>query len=172
MQEQKFKADAGKPDHSLLELGFPNALAFVQATLDYGAKKYEAHSWRKVPNALARYDAAARRHRKDRDRAVSAELHSLSGVCNAPLNIMARDTESGLPHIAHELFNLMAVIELWLERNPIDVQRMLKYNEPPTEHKQPLMPAIMPIAPTLPFGCAPTPMEPRDTFNTLGGARD
>jgi len=140
MQEQKFKADAGKPDHSLLELGFPNALAFVQATLDYGAKKYEAHSWRKVPDGLSRYDKAARRHRKDRDRAIAHEMlrKDTPPIKPAPLHgVMALDPESGLPHIAHELFNLMAVIELWLENNPgVNPQMMLQYTEPPTEHKQ------------------------------------
>lgn len=133
MQDQKFKADAGKPDHSLLELGFPNALALVQATLDYGAKKYEAHSWRKVPDAFDRYDKAARRHRRDRDRIVGMRGKS---------NFLYHDDESGLPHIAHELFNLMAQIELYLQDNPqIDFAQLLKFNEPPTAHKQSEPPA-------------------------------
>jgi Domain of unknown function (DUF5664) len=125
MHDQMFKADAGKPDHSLLEVGFPNALAFVQATLDYGAIKYEAHSWRKVPDAFNRYDKAARRHRNQRDGAVSWNN-----------DFLYPDYESGLPHIAHELFNLMAQIELYLQDHPgIDVRRVLKFNPPPTAHK-------------------------------------
>jgi hypothetical protein len=125
MQDQKFKADAGKPDHSLLELGFPNALAFVQATLDYGAKKYEAHSWRKVPDAFNRYDKAARRHRNQRD----------AGMMYGA-GFIYPDDESGLPHVAHELFNLMAQVELYLQDNPmIDVRKVLTPKEPPTAHK-------------------------------------
>lgn len=121
MSDQRYKADAGKPDHSLLECGFPIALAFVQATLDYGAKKYEAHSWRNVPDASRRYDKAARRHRVQRDRA--GEL-------------LATDDESGLPHVAHELFNLMAQIELYFQDMPqVDPYKFTAYNEPPQEHK-------------------------------------
>lgn len=132
MDDQQFKADGGKPDHSLLELGFPNALAFVQATLDYGAKKYEAHSWRNVPNGLERYDKAARRHKKDRDLAMA--WYMARGAPN--YGHFTTDQESGLPHIAHELFNLMAVIELVLQKNPdIDVSAILTPNEPPQEHK-------------------------------------
>lgn len=128
MGDQKFKADAGKPDHSLLECGFPIALAFVQATLDYGAKKYEAHSWRKVPDASSRYDKAARRHRVLRDRS--------QNIVREP-NILAKDDESGLPHIAHELFNLMAQIELVFQDRPdLNPWDYTVAKEPPQEHKK------------------------------------
>lgn len=127
MNDQKFKADAGKPDHSLLEVGFPNALAMIQATLDYGAVKYEAHSWRKVPDGFKRYDKAARRHRNQRD-AITAAL--------GPRTFLYPDDESGLPHVAHELFNLMAQIELYLQDHPgISIKELLKFNPPPTAHK-------------------------------------
>ena len=133
MSDQKFKADAGKVDHSLLELGFPNALAFVEATLMYGAEKYEAHSWRRVPDAFNRYDKAARRHRRERDRAMAIYL---SGYQDPKHAFVVKDEESNLPHIAHELFNLMAQIELFLQDNPcLSVDEMLKYYKPPTEHK-------------------------------------
>lgn len=125
--EQKFKADRGKPQHSLLERGFPRALGLMQATLDYGAKKYEAHSWRKVPDAMRRYDEAARRHRRDRD---------------MERDFMCKDAESGLPHVAHELCNLMAQIELYFQQEPSKAhldklyKELCTYNEPPQEHKQ------------------------------------
>ena len=133
MDNQKFKADAGKVDHSLLELGFPNALAFVEATLMYGAEKYEANSWRKVPDAFNRYDKAARRHRRERDRAMA---NYLVGHRRPEHAFVVKDAESNLPHIAHELFNLMAQIELFFQNNPqISVDAMLEYHKPPTEHK-------------------------------------
>ena len=133
MSDQKFKADAGKVDHSLLELGFPNALAFVEATLMYGAKKYAAHSWRNVPDAFNRYDKAARRHRRARD--VTMARFQLQGI--APkYAFIVKDDESNLPHVAHELFNLMAQIELFMQYTKgIDINEILQYNEPPTEHK-------------------------------------
>jgi hypothetical protein len=49
---------------------------------------------------------------------------------------MALDHESGLPHIAHELFNLMAQIELYVAANPgIDFKSMLEFKQPPQDHK-------------------------------------
>ena len=134
--DQEFKADAGKTDPSLLEQGFPRALRLVQATLDYGAKKYEAHSWRQVPNALARYNVAARRHRQARD----MDSHPREGF-HAVLE--SCDHESGLPHIAHEIFNLLAMIELDLaaheDQSAADatLNRIISQaKEPPVSHKQ------------------------------------
>jgi hypothetical protein len=50
---------------------------------------------------------------------------------------MATDHESGLPHVAEELFNLMAQIELYVAANPgIDFKSMLEFKQPPQDHKQ------------------------------------
>lgn len=126
--DQEFKADGGKSDPTLFDIGFPVAREFVQATLDYGAVKYEAHSWRKVPDAFNRYGKAAARHRQRR---------LLSQMIEGNHGFMEADHESGLPHIAHELFNLMAQIELWIKDHPhIDWRKMLEYNDPPTDHKK------------------------------------
>jgi hypothetical protein len=128
MTDQKFKADAGKADPTLFDEGFPIARMFIQSTLDYGAIKYEAHSWRKVPGAFKRYGKAGARHR---------EARMLAQMRNRDHGFMALDHESGLPHIAHELFNLMAQIELYVAANPaIDFNSMLEFNQPPQEHKQ------------------------------------
>ena len=133
MEEQKFKADAGKAKPDLLEMGFPKALRLVQATLEYGAKKYEAHSWRTVPNGMERYNRAGRRHRQERDLIAdpSQNFYAVLEGC---------DHESGLPHIAHELFNLMAMIELDFQDHP-DPDKLLQdllsaMKEPPTSHKE------------------------------------
>lgn len=134
--DQEFKADGGKTEPDLLEQGFPRALRLVQATLDYGKKKYEAHSWQKVPNAIARYNKASRRHRQERD----LEASSADGF-HAILE--ATDAESGLPHIAHEIVCLLMLIELDLASN-VDISAansamraiIDRMKEPPTAHKQ------------------------------------
>jgi hypothetical protein len=60
----------------------------------YGAKKYEAHSWRKAENALQVYTDAMFRH-------LAAYLRGEE-----------RDPESGLRHVAHARWNLGAIMEL------------------------------------------------------------
>ncbi len=120
--DQEFKADGGKSNPLLLEQGFSNALEHVNRTLDYGAIKYEAHSWRNVPNGIDRYDAAARRHRRARDQGE------------------ATDQESFLLHRAHEIVCLLMAFELELddhERNGVDTRSYLEFNtNPPQSHKQ------------------------------------
>lgn len=130
MNDQLFKADAGKPMPDLLTLGMQRALRLVQATMEYGAQKYEEHSWRDVPNAEARYFRACARHNQER-------MMCMNGQGNARPILEGADSESGLPHIAHEVFNLLALMELQIAEMPYDVyQRMLKFNPPPLDHKQ------------------------------------
>lgn len=112
MTDQTFKADAGKSDPCLLERGCPRALAAVNRVLDYGAEKYAAHSWQGVE--VARYDSAARRHRRARD---LGEDH---------------DYESGLLHLAHEAANLLFQLEMKCRERGVD---FLTYNPPPVGHK-------------------------------------
>ncbi len=115
--DQEFKADGGKPNPTLLEVGCTRALRAVQATLDYGNIKYEAHSWKKVPDGEARYDAAARRHRIARD---MGEL---------------QDEESWLPHLAHEIVNNLFLLEMMILARPN--KAYTRFNpEPPQDHKE------------------------------------
>lgn len=112
---QNLKADGGKTNPLLLEKGMTLALMCVNRTLDYGAIKYEAHSWMRVPDAIQRYDAAARRHRQLRD---TGQTH---------------DDESGLPHLAHEIVCNLMVLELTIKQGQgVD---WFSFNEPPTDHK-------------------------------------
>lgn len=118
LNDQKFKADGGKSQPTLLEKDMVHALAAVQATLDYGAQKYEARSWQNVDPA--RYDDAARRHRIAVDRGE------------------AKDRESNLLHTAHqiicELFQLEMYIREELKKDPsFDYT---SFNKPPTAHKE------------------------------------
>ncbi len=74
--------------------GMPTAVLSVVQVLSFGAQKYEAHSWRQVENGLERYTDALYRH--------------LNAYASGEVN----DTESGLPHLAHALTNLMFIFEL------------------------------------------------------------
>lgn len=125
---QLYKADGGKTRPALISIGFQRALRIVQATTDYGALKYEAHSWRKVPNAKERYLEAAERHRQERLLAqTGSEFNSLASI----------DKESGLPHIAHEIFCLLAIMELELAEHPeLSLEDICTFNLPPTDHKK------------------------------------
>lgn len=88
------KADAGKNRMALVLGGFATALTKVSEVGTFGANKYTDHGWRVVPNAEQRYMDAALRHM----------FEHLRGE--------ASDSDSGLPHLAHAAWNLLAVMEL------------------------------------------------------------
>lgn len=88
------KLDFGKPRPGLVLGDFAHALERVVEVGTYGANKYTDHGWLSVPNAISRYLDAAGRHRLKRER--GEEI----------------DDESGLPHLAHEAWNVLAVLEL------------------------------------------------------------
>jgi hypothetical protein len=114
--DQKFKADAGKLQGRLLFEGMPRALKLAMAFLSYGAQKYEAHSWRNVD--AERYKDAKARHMIDGETEFA-------------------DDESGLWHKAHELVNLMFLIELeTASMSDDEFRELLVYNKPPTSHKE------------------------------------
>jgi hypothetical protein len=85
------KKDAGKPRWELLPL---DPVEMVVRVLTFGAAKYSDDGWRKVENAKERYFGALLRH----------------------IFAFRRgewlDPESGLPHIAHALCNLVILYEL------------------------------------------------------------
>jgi len=97
MNDQSQKFDAGKSDPLLIEVDLVLALEAVNAVLDYGKSKYgQRGGWKGVE--LERYDAAARRHRRARDKGEDT------------------DDESGLPHIAHEVCNLLFQLQTALDK--------------------------------------------------------
>lgn len=117
MNDQKFKADAGKLKPSLLFEGVPRALMMTSAVLSYGAQKYEAHSWKGV--AAERYEDAFYRHLLDR----------LGGLG-------LTDDESGLLHRAHQVCNDLFLLELELQKlTPAKFKKLLRFNKPPQGHK-------------------------------------
>ena len=69
--DQAFKADGGKPNWYLLMsgkgcaaglAGVVRVLSFAVRPVAEGGKGYTEHSWRLVPNARERYEAAMYRH--------------------------------------------------------------------------------------------------------------
>jgi hypothetical protein len=86
----------GKNKMELVETGFPNAFLALGEVMSWAAdyKGYEPNDWKDIPDAKNSLLAAAARHRVKR----------LAG--------QAEDDESGLPHLYHEAFNVMAQLEL------------------------------------------------------------
>ena len=75
---------------------FARALTAVVEVGTFGANKYTAHGWIGVPNGLARYEDAKLRHMLKRNLGED------------------RDPDSGLLHLAHEAWNALATLDLYL----------------------------------------------------------
>jgi len=75
----------------------PRAETEMAEVLGFGARKYSADNWKKVPNLKRRYYAAARRH-------------MVKWWLGEKL-----DEESGRHHLAHALCCLMFILEIELE---------------------------------------------------------
>tara|TARA_R100000306_G_scaffold62564_1_gene73612 strand:+ start:24869 stop:25369 length:501 start_codon:yes stop_codon:yes gene_type:complete len=90
---QGMKFDTDKPRTGLMISGFSRALTEVAKVTTFGAKKYAPDNWRKVENGIERYRDAAYRH-------MLASAHQKN------------DEESGLPHLAHAAWCLLAMMEL------------------------------------------------------------
>ena len=87
-----------KNQMELVDTGFPNALMALGEVMTWAAKNkgYLANDWKDIPNPSMSLLGAASRHRNKR----------LKGE--------EFDDESGLPHLAHETFNVLAQLELLL----------------------------------------------------------
>lgn len=93
------KLDAGKILADLVIGDFAHALEEVTKVGTHGAQKYTEHGWISVPEGIKRYSNAAKRHYLKRKQ---GETH---------------DPDSGLPHLAHEAWNVLAVLELMLRES-------------------------------------------------------
>lgn len=90
---QKF--DGGKsPIYRGVLLQFPNAIDVCARASQYGANKYSWDNWSKVPDGIERYSDALLRHLA---REAAGEI---------------LDSDSGLPHHAHIVWNALARSEL------------------------------------------------------------
>lgn len=88
------KLDAGKNQVWLMLESFPHALEQVAKISTYGAQKYSRLGWVHVPDGETRYADAMARH--------LLEVAKGGDV----------DPESGLLHLAHAAWNVLAVLEL------------------------------------------------------------
>ncbi len=119
MSDQTIKADGGKLRPSLVIHDMARALLLVTACASYGCQKYAAKSWMTV--ARERYDDAGLRHM----------LEPAAGLGEV-------DTESGLLHEAHEVWNALARLELAVkDLSPDEFRALLAFRGPPTAHKTP-----------------------------------
>lgn len=90
------KYDNEKVQPLLILKDMARAIKAVSEVSTFGAKKYTEGGWLKVPNAVNRYENAGHRHMLDR-------------YCGIEC-----DEESRLLHLAHEAWNKLAVLELYL----------------------------------------------------------
>lgn len=88
------KDDDGKPIVEDVLGAFANALNLVAEIGTAGANKYTLHGWQHVPDGQARYFNAAGRHRLKRQGGEDV------------------DPESGQLHMGHELWSMLAAVEL------------------------------------------------------------
>lgn len=99
------KLDNGKPRAGLVLRDFGNALLEVSEVGTFGAEKYTPHGWLSVKNGEERYLDAAMRH----------------------LLMKGSDSESGIDHLAHAAWNILAVLELRYQK--LDTDERLKRDE-------------------------------------------
>lgn len=88
------KLDEGKLRPGLVLGGFARALTAVTAVGSFGAAKYTPSGWVSVPNGQERYHDAQLRH-------------WLKGHMGQEL-----DSDSGIDHLAHEAWNILARLDL------------------------------------------------------------
>lgn len=93
------KLDANKPMAGRLLGLFANALMEVAEVGTFGANKYTEGGWVEVPDGFKRYEDAQMRHYLKRH--MGEEL----------------DKDSGHYHLAHEAWNALAKLELYLRDN-------------------------------------------------------
>lgn len=93
------KADAGKLMPDLVFDGMANALHAVVEVASAGAVKYSEGGWMLVPDGFKRYNRAQGRHQLKR---AKGETH---------------DKDSGSLHLAHEAWNALAKLELYIRDN-------------------------------------------------------
>ena len=96
------KLDSGKVRPALVIQGFRKALLAVSEVGTFGAAKYTDDGWKSVPDGRKRYEDALYRH-------LLAE-----GV----------DEQSGLPHLAHAAWNLLAMLELETSQNDVACKKV------------------------------------------------
>jgi hypothetical protein len=90
------KVDSGKVRMHLITGGMARALTEVAKVGTFGAAKYTDGGWVHVPDGFRRYEDAQQRH--------AASRHMGEEY----------DKDSNLPHLAHEAWNALAKLDLYL----------------------------------------------------------
>lgn len=90
------KVDAGKVRMHLITGGMARAITEVAKIGTFGAAKYSDNGWVAVPDGFRRYEDAQQRH--------AAKRHMGETT----------DSDSGLLHLAHEAWNAMAKLDLYI----------------------------------------------------------
>lgn len=93
------------PMHMVID-GFPRALREVAKVMGWAAdvKGYKLHDWKNLPDADIEFPSAGNRHMIDNSIMKSEGTSAIERV----------DHESNLVHLAHEVFNKLAELELIL----------------------------------------------------------
>lgn len=96
----------GKVKMQLFDEAFPNAVMEIARMMSWAEeiKGYKPNDFKNLPNADVEFPAAASRHR------VKGFIQKATGI--APIDRV--DDESGIVHLAHAAFNIMAELELVL----------------------------------------------------------
>ena len=103
------KYDNGKPMVGTLVRIFASALLGIGACITFGQKKYpKSDNWKLVPNGIDRYTDSLMRH--------LTKFHSGEEF----------DTETGLPHLFHCGWNMLAIIEFYLMDKPEILKELRK----------------------------------------------
>lgn len=101
--DQTFHKDAGKPDPTLIP---SNALMQVVSVFEHGLEKgYQPRSWRKVPDAQARYLKSLARH-------FQAVLKAYQDGEEG--GVMVLDSDGGRPHLAAIAADALILLDLAL----------------------------------------------------------
>ena len=95
------KIDQGKVRMHLITGGMARAITEVAKVATFGAAKYTDGGWTSVPDGFRRYEDAQQRHAAARH---MNETH---------------DQESQLPHLAHEAWNALAKLDLYLREKAV-----------------------------------------------------
>ena len=98
------KADTDKPKMRLVTGDMARAITEVAKVATFGANKYMERGWLHVPDGFNRYEDAQQRH------AASRHMGEV------------RDEESGLLHLAHEAWNALAKLDLYLRETGANTQ--------------------------------------------------
>lgn len=102
------KYDSGKPMVGTVTSIFASALLGIGACITFGTKKYpKTDNWKLVENGEIRYAESLMRH----------WMKSQAG--------QELDTETGLPHLFHCGWNMLAIIEFYLMKHPEYKERFL-----------------------------------------------